>query len=71
MDELNEREITINDVVLTAVNTERLYLARKSITVLSVLDNWIIYYTENKLSAQDRLECIGQIIKHWELDNND
>lgn len=72
MDEMDEREreITINDVVLTACNTESLYQALKTGMVVNNLDRFIRVYAPN-LPPLERVECIRQVLEYWVLDNND
>lgn len=69
MDEVNEREATINDVVLTACNEYDLYRNRKNGLVISTIDRFIMRYAPN-LEPLDRVECIRQILEYWGLDNN-
>lgn len=41
MNDITEREDTVRDIVLTAINNERLYHARKSVTAISICLNWL------------------------------
>lgn len=64
-DEDSDRDITINDVVLTACNTQELYLQRHDKTAIASLDSWIRIYSGG-LTVADRIECIKQITEYWE-----
>jgi hypothetical protein len=70
MNDITERENTINDVVLTACNEYDLYRNKGNGLVIPTIDRFVMRYAP-RLKPLDRVECIRQILEYWELDSND